>query len=141
MSTVSVKVRRVEPIEAQATANPREAPSVDELERDLRRARVLAWLLDARFSIGKIRFGLDAIVGLIPAVGDTLTALAGGYLVYLAWKHRMGRHVIAAMVGNLLFDWLVGLVPWLGDMFDVMFKAHLRNLRIFEKAAAMRSPR
>jgi hypothetical protein len=98
----------------------------------------LAWLLDARFSIGKIRFGLDAIVGLVPAVGDTATALAGCYLIYLAWKHQMGRGVIAAMVGNLLFDWLVGLVPWLGDMFDVMFKAHLRNLRIMEKAVVGR---
>lgn len=110
----------------------------DELERDLRRARALAWLLDARFSIGKVRFGLDAIVGLVPAVGDTATAVVGSYLIYLAYKHRMGKAVIAAMAANLIFDWVVGLVPWLGDLFDVMFKAHLRNLGIMERAVARR---
>lgn len=106
------------------------------LGRDLHRFRTLAWLLDARFSVGNVRFGLDALIGLIPFVGDTLIFLLGLYSVRIAVKHKLGGAVVAMMIGNLVLDWLIGMIPALGDLFDVFFKAHLRNLAILEKAVA-----
>jgi hypothetical protein len=104
------------------------------VELDLQRARQLAELLDSKFSIAGIRFGFDAIVGLIPGVGDIATLLAGLYPVYVAQKHGIGIPTRVRMLGNLLLDAGVGAIPILGDVFDVGFKANMKNLRILEKA-------
>jgi hypothetical protein len=109
-------------------------PAASPIQLDLHRARQLAELLDAKFSVGGIRFGFDAIVGLIPGVGDVVTLLAGLYPLYVAQKHGVGLPTRARMLGNLLLDAGVGAVPLLGDLFDVAFKANLKNLRILEKA-------
>ena len=111
-----------------------------DLQTDLRRARFLATWLDARFSIFGIRFGLEGIVGLIPVVGDTLGMLAGIYPIYVAYRHRLGRRVIIHMAINLLIEWLIGVMPVLGDAADIWFKANLRNLRLLEIAAARERP-
>lgn len=144
MSAVAVKVRRVDPGEpgqgggtgAGGGPGPEAGAGLSELERDLARARKLAWLLDANFAIGRFRFGFDAIVGLAPVVGDAAMALVGLFPVYLAWKHKLGYGVIATMVGVLIFDWIIGSVPAVGDLLDVAFKAHLINVKILERAAA-----
>ena len=109
-------------------------PKPGDLEADLARVRQLAKLLDAQFEIGGIKFGLDAIVGLVPVVGDIATALIGTYPLYVARKHNLGKFVRARMVSNLLIDWAVGAVPLVGDVFDVGFKAHLKNAELLEKA-------
>jgi hypothetical protein len=109
-------------------------PKPGDLEADLARVRQLATLLDAQFEIGGIRFGLDAIVGLVPVVGDIATALIGTYPLYVARKHNLSKFVRARMVSNLLIDWAVGAVPLVGDVFDVGFKAHLKNAELLEKA-------
>jgi hypothetical protein len=107
-----------------------------DLEADVRRASILANWLDARFSALGIRFGLDAIVGLVPVVGDTLTALASLYPLLVAERHKLGRGVQARMALNVLIDWGVGLVPAAGDILDVTYKANLKNLKLLEQAAA-----
>lgn len=101
--------------------------------KDLARCQNLAWWLDARFGVGRIRFGLDSVVGLIPGIGDGITAVVGGYMAYVAWKHGMGRWVIFRIVLNLVLDGLIGTFPAAGDVVDVLFKAHLRNVRILER--------
>jgi hypothetical protein len=108
------------------------------LEEDLRRARLFANLMDAEFEVLGVKFGVDALVGLVPGIGDTLSGLAGLYLVYLARKHRLGKWVEWRMVGNLVADWAIGVVPVVGDFADVAFKANLRNLAILEKAVEKR---
>lgn len=114
------------------------------LEGDLERVRKLANLLDTRFNVAGVRFGLDSIVGLIPVVGDTVTTIVGLYPLAIARKHRLGKWVQARMGMNLLGDWVVGLVPLVGDLFDLGFKANVRNLRLLEqaveKALRARSP-
>jgi hypothetical protein len=115
------------------TAAVNDAPL--DLEADLRRARQIAMLLDARFELAGIKFGMDAIVGLIPGVGDLLTTLVGAYPLYVARRHGLGRWVTARMAGNLALDFLAGAVPVVGDVFDVAFKANLKNLQLLEKAA------
>ena len=121
MGTIAVNVRR-----KQDTLD---------LEGDLQRARWLANLLDAEFSLAGVKFGLDAIVGLVPVVGDTIAFAAGLYPIFLARKHKLGKPVEVRMWTNLLIDYVGGLVPLVGDAFDVAFKANLKNVELLEKAA------
>ena len=122
MEAIRVDARRVE----------RAAP---DLETDLSRARVLANWLDAKFSFMGVKFGMDAVIGLIPVVGDTATALAAAYPIWVAERHGLGRTVQARMAFNVLVDWLTGLVPIAGDVFDAAYKANLKNLKLLEAAA------
>jgi hypothetical protein len=101
---------------------------------DVNNARRLATLLDAQFNLAGIRFGMDAIVSLVPVLGDTISTLAGLYPVYLARKHELGKTVEAKMIANLAVHYVGGLVPFAGDLFDVAYKANLRNLAVLEKA-------
>lgn len=98
----------------------------------LLRVRRLADLLDSRYRVPgtNIRFGLDAIIGVIPGVGDTITALMGGSIVLEAARLGARRRTIARMLLNLGIDWLVGLVPVLDLILDVAYKANNRNARL-----------
>lgn len=109
-----------------------------DLATDLDRVRRLANWMDARFSIAGVRFGLDGLIGLIPGVGDTISALVSLYPLAVARRHGLGKWVQGKILGNIAVDWLVGLVPLLGDVFDVGYKANLRNLRALERAAERR---
>ena len=111
------------------------------LAADLARARWLANLLDAQFNFMGIEFGLDAIVGLVPVVGDCATALAALYPVHVAKKHNLGRTVQARMAFNVLVDFAAGAVPLVGDLVDVAYKANLKNLKLLERAAEKRTRR
>lgn len=115
--------------------------SSTDLAGDVRRVRWLANWLDAKFEVAGIRFGVEGIVGLIPVVGDLLGALAGIYPIVVARRHRLGRGLELRMALNLLLEWAVGLVPFVGDAFDVFFKANLRNLRLLERAIEKRQAR
>lgn len=126
METVTVNVRRAGESGEAGTPN---------LETDLARARQLAHLMDAQFSFMGVPFGLDAIVGLVPVVGDAVTALVSLYPIWVARRHDLGRVVQGRMVLNVLVDGLAGLVPLVGDVVDVGFKANLKNLRLLESAA------
>jgi hypothetical protein len=103
------------------------------LQADMKRVRHLAKMLDARFSIAGVQFGFDAILGLIPVAGDTITALLGIYPLYIARKHGLGKFVQSRMIGNLLLDWGIGAIPLVGDIFDIGFKSHVRNLKLLEE--------
>jgi hypothetical protein len=129
METISVQARRVD--EAR-----REAPL--DLAADLAKARLLATLLDSQFNFLGIKFGLDAIVGLVPVVGDTITTLAGVYPIHLARKHGLGKWIERKMMLNLAIDYFGGIIPVVGDVFDVAYKANLKNLALLEDAVAKR---
>jgi hypothetical protein len=92
----------------------------------------LAELLDTRWKIPgtSIRFGADALFGLVPVVGDLATAIASIYIVIKAREHGASSIVITRMVGNVALDTVVGSVPILGSIFDVYFKANKRNIRL-----------
>lgn len=94
----------------------------------------LTRLMDGLFEMPVIgrRFGLDAIIGLVPVVGDLVSAGIGLYLVFEARELGASRWLQARMLGNLLLDFLVGAVPLLGDFFDVLFRAHYRNLKLLQ---------
>ena len=109
------------------------------LQQDIDRVWRLARLLDAQYTIFGYRVGLDPIIGLLPGAGDLLTALIGIYPIIIARKHNIGGKQLAArMALNLFIDWFVGEIPIAGDLFDVYFKANLKNAELLEKAAQSR---
>lgn len=99
-----------------------------------RRARIdqlamLSHLLDRAFRVPGTswRFGLDAVIGLVPGLGDIVGAFVGAYSLWTARQLGAPASVQARMVMNLAVDGTVGLVPFAGDLFDFAFKAHSRN--------------
>ncbi|AXS41911.1 DUF4112 domain-containing protein [Breoghania sp. L-A4] len=106
--------------------------------RDIERLDRLARLLDARFQIFGVRFGLDAVLGVIPGLGDAATLLPAAYLIVSA--HRMGarKATLVRMTANTAVDMIAGAVPVLGDLFDLAFRANMRNIRLLRADLASR---
>lgn len=101
----------------------------------LARLDVLSRLLDSAFVLPgtNIRFGLDGIIGLVPGIGDLVSAALSSYIVFEARRLGLPRRKLARMVGNVAFDAAIGIVPFLGDAADVLFKANRRNVRILRE--------
>ena len=95
----------------------------------------LAFLLDSRWRIPGtgIRFGVDAIAGLVPGIGDAAAGLMSAYVIYKAASLGVPRHVMARMIGNVVLDTVVGSVPVAGSVFDVFYKANNRNVRLLRR--------
>ena len=101
------------------------------------RARVetLELLLERSFRIPgvNIPIGLDALIGLVPVLGDIVTTALGAYIVWEARNLNMSKFQLIRMGGNVAFDTAIGLVPLVGDAADVLFRSNTRNLRIIKK--------
>jgi hypothetical protein len=104
---------------------------------DLEALRRWATLLDSAFRVPgtNIRFGLDAIVGLIPGLGDLSAPVFAAVLLVTGFRLRLPAVVQFRMVANAAIDMLLGLVPFAGDLVDVAWKANLRNLALLERHA------
>lgn len=104
--------------------------------RGLAEVEALAWLLDNSIPVpgtGGRRFGIDAIIGLVPLVGDVLSAGMGLFVVWRASRFGLPRIVVARMLATSLVDLVVGSIPVAGDAFDLWFKANTRNLAIMRR--------
>ena len=103
--------------------------------KSITRLRSLARLMDAQFKIPgtNFRFGLDGLLGLIPGAGDLSTFAVSGYMVMILAQNGASGFVLARMVLNILVDAIFGSIPILGDIFDVYFKANLRNIKLMEE--------
>lgn len=86
----------------------------------------------------KVRFGLDAVLGLIPGVGDAGSAAVGAYLLRAAHNLGVPTVVMVRMLGHILIDAVLGLVPIIGDYLDVLYKANAKNARLIEEAVVTR---
>lgn len=104
-------------------------------KRGLREIEFLAKLMDSRFRVPgtDIRFGLDSIIGLIPVAGDLSTFAVSGYMLLILARNGASGFLLARMILNILVDAAVGMIPFLGDLFDVAFKANMRNLRLMQE--------
>ena len=96
------------------------------------RIDALATLLDTAFVVPGtgIRFGLDALIGLVPGIGDAITTLLSLYIVHEARALGAPRLLIGRMLANVALDGLVGVVPIAGDVFDVAWRANRRNIAL-----------
>ncbi|WP_230292535.1 DUF4112 domain-containing protein [Croceicoccus sp. Ery5] len=99
------------------------------------RVEMLERVLERSFRIPGINYpvGLDAIAGLIPIVGDLVTAAMGAYIVWEARNLGMPKWKIWHMGANVAFDTAVGAVPLVGDAFDLLFRSNTKNLKIIRK--------
>ena len=100
-----------------------------------RRIEAMEQLLERSFVIPGINrpVGLDAVVGLVPVVGDIVTAAMGAYIVWEASNLGMPKWKLWRMGGNVLLDSAVGAIPVAGDVFDFLFRSNTRNLRIVRR--------
>jgi hypothetical protein len=104
-------------------------------KQQLERLEALASFMDSAVVIPgtNIRFGADALIGLVPGIGDLITAGIASLIILEARRMGAPTHVVARMIGNVAIDGLVGTIPVLGDLFDVAFRANLRNMRLLRK--------
>jgi hypothetical protein len=94
-------------------------------------------VLDTIFSVPgtRIRFGIEPLIGLIPFFGDQATSLISAALLYRSVQHRLPRIALVRMALNILVNGVVGMIPVLGDIFVLLYKPNIRNLRILERYA------
>jgi hypothetical protein len=114
---------------------------VDPSRELLYRLGRLAWLLDSAFVLPgtRFRFGLDAILGLIPGLGDALGVLVSSYIIREAARVGAPASVLFRMILNVAVEGVAGLVPIAGDVFDAAWKANQRNVALLE--AHLENPR
>lgn len=107
-------------------------------QRTLKQVNQLAWLLDNSINIPVInyRIGLDALIGLLPGLGDMAGLILSSYIVLQAVRLGAPRPILTRMVLNIGIEAAVGLVPVLGDIFDATFKANARNVQLLSALLA-----
>ena len=99
-------------------------------EERVARLDALATLLDTAFILPgtNVRFGFDALIGLVPGIGDAITTAISLYIVLEARQLGAPAHLILRMLANVVVDGFVGAVPLVGDAFDVLWRANRRNV-------------
>jgi hypothetical protein len=129
---------RVQPDRAQsARARPMgvELPIGSDAASVRRRIEAMEKLLENSFTIPGVnyRIGLDSVAGLVPVVGDFVTAAMGMWLVWEAKNLGLPKWKLWRMTGNVAFDTAVGAIPVVGDAFDFLFRSNTRNLKIVKR--------
>jgi hypothetical protein len=104
-------------------------------QQSMARLEALARLMDGAFVLPgtTIRFGLDGVIGLIPVAGDMIAGLVSTYLVWEAHQLGAPAWLIARMLGNVFLDTAIGSVPVVGDAFDVLFRANMKNMALLRR--------
>lgn len=101
----------------------------------------LSWLMDDLFRVPVLgwRFGLDALIGLVPGFGDTATSLVSFYILVAAVRYRVPKITLLRMGLNVAFDYVVGSLPVIGDVADAWWKANHKNMDLLKKRATVTS--
>ena len=101
------------------------------------RARVVAMerLLERSFTIPGVNMpvGLDALIGLVPVLGEIVTTAMGAYIIWEARNLGLSKWKLARMGANVLFDTAIGAIPLVGDAVDLVFRSNTKNLKIILK--------
>lgn len=97
---------------------------------DIARLKQLERMLDRQFSVAGVEFGFDAVIGLVPVVGDFISGAIGLYVINEAKRLGVSRFTKARMYSNWGVDVAVGALPIIGDLFDVAFKSNTRNVKL-----------
>lgn len=109
--------------------------SVAETEQSLARLDALSRVMDSAFTIPgtSITMGVDALLGLLPGIGDAISATISSYLIWEAKQLGAPKLVLARMAGNVAIDTVVGAVPFVGDVFDVAYRANRKNVALLKR--------
>ena len=128
---MTTKLSRTTVRNSALSANSKTSTILNQVDR-------LAWLLDNSIHIPIInyRIGLDALIGLIPGLGDAAGLVVSSFIVLQAMRLGAPRAILGRMVLNIVIEAVVGLIPVLGDFFDATFKANVRNVRLLRLAFA-----
>ena len=99
----------------------------------------LSWLMDDLFRVPVLgwRFGLDALIGLIPGLGDTTTSLVSFYILVAAVRYRVPKITLLRMGFNIAIDYVVGSLPVVGDLADAWWKSNHMNVDLLRKRATV----
>jgi Domain of unknown function (DUF4112) len=105
------------------------------LEESVARLEAVGRLMDGAIVLPgtNIRLGLDAIIGLVPVAGDVISGLVSSYLIWEARQLGAPRWLIARMMANALLDTTIGVIPVVGDAFDLMFRANMKNMALLRR--------
>lgn len=118
-----------------------EGTSKNERQREIDRLEKLARLLDSAFPlVGNFRIGVDGLIGLIPGIGDLVGASLSTYMVVKAAQLGASTFSLIRMMSNILIESLVGIIPILGDLFDVTWRANERNMRVLQNQLSHEPP-
>lgn len=111
-------------------------PTPVQIEREL---EVFAQIMDNQFVIPVLgwRFGLNTIIDLVPGIGDVATSLIAFYVLVSAVRYRVPKITLLRMALNIAIYFLVGLVPWVGDVFEAWWKPNMRNLALLRSRATV----
>lgn len=114
-----------------------------ETARRMARLERTARLLDTRFRLPLIgvRVGWDSILGLVPGVGDLATTLPAGWMMIEGYRMGARKRTLARMGANAVVDLVIGGIPLIGDLFDIAFKSHTRNLALLQADMQRKRPR
>lgn len=114
--------------------NKPDKPSAQPPHPRLQRLRALSRLLDSAIRLpGGFRVGLDGIIGLIPGFGDLAGSVASSYIIIESARLGASTSTLLRMVLNVLVESVVGLIPFLGDLFDIVWKANEKNMALMER--------
>jgi Domain of unknown function (DUF4112) len=103
-------------------------------EAALARVELLARLMDSAFTLpgSNVRIGLDAIIGLVPVLGDLISQAIASYIIWEARRLGVSRWTVGRMIANSAIDTVVGFIPVVGDLFDVGYRANMKNLALLK---------
>jgi hypothetical protein len=110
-------------------------PAPGGTEGAVARMEALARLMDGAFVLPgtNIRLGLDAIVGLVPVAGDVISGIISSYLIWEARQLGAPKWLIGRMMANTLLDTTIGAIPVVGDAFDILFRANMKNMALLRR--------
>lgn len=109
-----------------------------EIEMSVARLETVARIMDSAFQIPgtNIRMGVDALLGLLPGIGDAISATISSYLIWEAKRLGASKFLLARMAGNVAIDTVIGSIPFAGDVFDVAYKSNIKNITLLKKHVA-----
>jgi len=110
-------------------------PIQDHIIPELEFIERLAQWLDSRFLIPgtNIRFGIDPMMSLFPIIGDLMTYVVSGMLIYAMYNKGASRKVVIKMILNSTLDAIIGAIPLVGTVFDIFYRANDRNVRLLKE--------
>jgi hypothetical protein len=125
------------PSRPSSHSTSQQVPHLDHHEVKLTLARLdgLARVMDSAVTIPgtKIVMGFDALLGLVPVIGDAISGIISSYIIWEARRLGVSRLVMARMVTNSTIDAVIGSVPFAGDIFDVAYKSNLKNVALLKR--------